>query len=164
LAASFVGTLLAPTAHALRLTPTVDDVCGANLVVIAKVMSFTVDPSPSAEIPTLVHATVEALIHGLPRTEVVLGFAGRPRSSEDPPAAPGTRLLLFLWAPSPWPETIVANPYNGPSMVEWEQLDPTAVLPMEALLQDQWSIRCNPPAADPTPYRGGWFPTLRTAP
>jgi hypothetical protein len=166
-AAFLFATLFSPATHALQPTPPAAQFCRSNLVVVATVKSITVDSAHNGRIPNLVHADVEALIHGSRAVDVTFAVTGSPwMSPEDPPTAVGTRLLLFLYAPTPWPDPLTAAPYNGPLLNQWQHLDASAALPAASMLQANWNARCNPPPSDTdrTPYMRDWFPSLRNAP
>jgi hypothetical protein len=140
-------TAVSPDAHALRLRSPDSDECRCNVVVVGIVQKHTRDRN-STEVTKLVTLAVEQTIHGDPRRSVTFGT---DESVESPPTEVGTRLLLFLWEDAAMDQPVVADPYNGPIMSEWRQLDSTLPLSDPHHAQSAWSSRCAPVVVHPEP-------------
>jgi hypothetical protein len=140
--------LFSADGHAIRLAAPDSKLCEYNLVVVGKVERRTV--TRSSEITMLVTLAVEQTIHGRTRHAVVFGD---DESVESPPSEIGTRLLLFLWEDLGLTQPVVADPYSGPSIAAWRELDPSAPLPDAAVAQAAWYSRCAPIVVHASPDR-----------
>jgi hypothetical protein len=136
-------------ARALQLPAPDSELCRSNLVVVGTVQRR--EPQPhTGEVWGLATLAVEQTIHGQARPSVtIVDDAG----VESPPIAIGTRLLLILWEQVAPNTPIVADPYNGPIMSAWAELDATMPLPDPSVARAAWYSRCAPVVVFDNPDR-----------